>query len=80
MVSERRPCLVALRLATALPSGVVGPVDFLAFCLLAASCFSLVGIECSFVEGAAEVFCADVVGFLVVVVADLFAHQDTRIA
>jgi hypothetical protein len=41
---------MALRLEAALPSGVFGPVDFLALRRLAASCFSLVGIGLAFVE------------------------------
>ena len=57
-----RPCLIALRLATALPSGVLGPVDFLALRLFAAICFALVAIYGSFVEQPTTAFCVDVVG------------------
>ncbi len=55
---------MALRLATALPSGVLGPVDFLAFCLLTTICFALTTIDGSFAEPSAAAFCMDVVGFL----------------
>ena len=55
---------MALRLATALPSGVFGPVDFSALRRLAAICFLLVGIELSFTNRQAAAICADVVGFL----------------
>src|SRR5215217_3695094 len=39
---ERRPCVVALRRAVAFPSGVLGPLPFRAFRLLASICFLLV--------------------------------------
>lgn len=54
--------MTALRLATALPSGVRGPVDFLALRRLAAICFSLVDIRLSFYRLSRTVFCGDVVG------------------
>ena len=48
---------MALRLATVLPLGVRGPVDFLALRRLAAICFALVAIGGSFVEECADAFC-----------------------
>ena len=47
---------MALRLATALPSDVRGPVDFLALRRLAAICFALVAMDGFFVEERAAAF------------------------
>lgn len=55
---------MALRLATALPSADMGPVDFLALRRLAAICFALVAMVYSFTEGTAAKFTTDVVGIL----------------
>ena len=57
-----RPCLMALRLATDLPFGERGPVDFLALRRLAAICFSLAAMSMSFTQGQAAAICRDVVG------------------
>jgi hypothetical protein len=41
LVEEAKPSVMAFMQDTALPSGVRGPVDFLAFSRLAARCFSV---------------------------------------
>jgi hypothetical protein len=41
MVRARRECLTAFCATLALPSGVFGPVDFLALARLAAICFGV---------------------------------------
>ena len=55
---------MALRLATALPSGVLGPVDLLALRLLTTICFALTAMHGSVVEQSAAAFCWEVVGVL----------------
>ena len=55
---------MALRLATALPSGERGPVDFLALRLLAAICLALVAMGGSFVEESADAIWGEVVVFM----------------
>ena len=55
---------MAFRLATALPSDVWGPVEFLALRRLAAICFALVAMGESFVEERAGAIWGDVVVFM----------------
>lgn len=75
-----RPCLIALRLATDLPSVEFGPVDFLALRRLAAVCFALADIIWSFIDCCAFAFCVKFVVILCVVYVARHPKTETKTA